>query len=155
MMNKDLISVSILVADDDSDDSMMIEDALRENRVANKLHFVRDGEELMDYLLNRGQFMGAVRPSPSLIFLDLNMPKKDGREALAEIKAHPVLKSIPVVVLTTSSAEEDVYRTYNLGVNSFITKPATFEGLVTLIRDIGSYWFETVKLPKPARSSAI
>ena len=155
MMSKDLASISILVADDDSDDRMMIENALRENRFADKLHFVKDGEELMDYLLNRGQLIGAVRPSPSLIFLDLNMPKKDGREALAEIKAHPVLRSIPVVVLTTSSVEEDVYRTYNLGVNSFITKPVTFEGLVSLIGDIGRYWFETVKLPKPARSSAI
>ncbi|MGZ3703112.1 MAG: response regulator, partial [Bdellovibrionota bacterium] len=116
--------ISILVADDDADDRLMIRDALTENRLANGLNFVTDGEELMDYLLRKGKYSDPTNsPRPGLILLDLNMPRKDGREALKEIKANPNLRGIPVVVLTTSKAEEDVYRTYNLGVNSFITKP--------------------------------
>ena len=140
--------VTILIADDDADDRMMISDALRENRLANDLRFVENGEELIDYLLNRGKFANAAEnPKPGLILLDLNMPKMDGREALKLIKENPALKRIPVVVLTTSKAEEDVYRTYNLGVNSFVTKPVTFDSLVTIVRDIGRYWFEIVELP--------
>ncbi|MGZ3706405.1 MAG: response regulator, partial [Bdellovibrionota bacterium] len=112
--------ISILVADDDADDRLMIRDALTENRLANGLNFVTDGEELMDYLLRKGKYSDPTNsPRPGLILLDLNMPRKDGREALKEIKANPNLRGIPVVVLTTSKAEEDVYRTYNLGVNSF------------------------------------
>jgi CheY-like chemotaxis protein len=147
-MSRYLKPISILVADDDADDRMMIEDALRENRLANDLYFVEDGEELMDRLLHREKYSDASKyPRPGLILLDLNMPKKDGREALAEIKGNPGLRGIPVVVLTTSKAEEDVYRTYNLGVNSFITKSVTFDGLVTLTRELGRYWFEIVELP--------
>src|SRR5690349_13170749 len=119
-------TITLLVADDDADDRMMIRDALEENRLANNLHFVEDGEDLMDYLLKRGKYEKSLAPRPGLILLDLNMPKKDGREALREIKGNPALKDIPVVVLTTSKAEEDIYRTYNLGVNSFVTKPVTF-----------------------------
>ena len=144
-------NVTILIADDDADDRMMISDALRESRLANDLHFVENGEELMDYLLSRGKFNASDHPRPGLILLDLNMPKMDGREALKEIKEHSELKRIPVVVLTTSKAEEDIYRTYNLGVNSFVTKPVTFESLVTIIREIGRYWFEIVELPSEAR----
>ena len=116
-------TITILVADDDADDRMMIEEALRENRLANDLHFVSDGEDLLDYLHHRGKFSDPVKnPKPGLILLDLNMPKKDGREALREIKSDPLLRGIPVIVLTTSKAEEDVYRTYDLGVNSLDRK---------------------------------
>lgn len=141
-------SIRILVAEDDLDDQMMLREALHENRLANDLRFVQDGEELMDYL-NRTQKYSdpATSPRPGMILLDLNMPKKDGREALREIKSNPNLRHIPVVVLTTSKAEEDIVRTYNLGVNSFITKPVTFDSLVTVTRDMSRYWLEIVELP--------
>lgn len=132
--------IPILIADDDHDDCQMIKEALEESRLLNKLHFVHDGEELVNYL-------NTCQRPPGLILLDLNMPKKDGREALKEIKNNPRLRQIPVVVLTTSKAEEDVYRTYSLGVNSFITKPVTFDSFVTIMRDLGRYWFEIVELP--------
>jgi CheY-like chemotaxis protein len=140
--------VSILIADDDADDRLMAREALEEARLVNDLHFVEDGEELMEYLHRRG---GHSEPEagalPGLIILDLNMPRKDGREALREIKNDPELRRIPVVVLTTSKAEEDIYRTYDLGVNSFITKPVTFEGLVEVMKGLTNYWFEIVELP--------
>lgn len=140
--------IAILVADDDADDRLMIREALAENRLANKLFFVENGVELMDYLLLRGKFSDSVAyPRPGLILLDLNMPKMDGREALKAIKEHEDLRRIPVVVLTTSKAEEDVYRTYDLGVNSFVTKPVTFDSLVSIVREIGRYWFQIVELP--------
>lgn len=148
-MSKTVTAITILIVDDDRDDREMIRDALKENRLANDLRFVHDGEELMDYLLRRGKYEEpSTSPRPGMILLDLNMPKKDGREALNEIKADPELRGIPVVVLTTSKAEEDVYRTYNLGVNSFITKPVKFDALVDIVRDFGKYWFEIVELPK-------
>ncbi len=144
--------VTILIADDDADDRMMISDALRESRLSNNLRFAENGEELMDYLLHRGKYTNAAEnPRPGLILLDLNMPKMDGREALKAIKENADLKRIPVVVLTTSKAEEDIYRTYNLGVNSFVTKPVTFDSLVTIVREIGRYWFEIVELPSGGR----
>ena len=140
--------IVILLADDDEEDRMLAADAMRESRVANDLRFVEDGEELLDYLYKRGSYAGAdAAPTPGLILLDLNMPRKDGREALREIKADPDLRRIPVVVLTTSKAEDDIYRTYDLGANSFITKPVSFEGLVNVMRDIGRYWIEIVELP--------
>jgi CheY-like chemotaxis protein len=141
--------ITILLADDDEDDRMLAKDALAESRLANDLHMVSDGEELMDYLLRRGQYAAlADSPRPGLILLDLNMPKMDGREALKEIKSHPGLRQIPVVVLTTSQAEEDIYCTYDLGANSFITKPVMFESLVKVMKYLGSYWFEIVELPE-------
>lgn len=141
-------SITILIADDDSEDRMMIKDALEENCLANDLRFVENGEELTNYLSRQGKYRDtASSPKPGLILLDLNMPKKDGREALKEIKNDPELRGIPVVVLTTSKAEEDVYRTYDLGVNSFITKPVTFDSLVSITKDLGRYWFEIVELP--------
>jgi len=141
-------SITILLADDDADDRMMASDALEESRLANDLRCVEDGEELMDYLHRRGKFASPNdAPRPGLILLDLNMPRKDGREALKEIKADPELRSIPVIVLTTSKAEEDIYRTYDLGVNSFITKPVNFESLVAVMKALGKYWFEIVELP--------
>ncbi len=140
--------ITILLADDDADDRLMAREALEESRLANDFRWVEDGEQLMDYLYQRGAYADAkAHPRPGLILLDLNMPRKDGREALAEIKADPALRSIPVVVLTTSKAEEDIYRTYDLGVNSFITKPVSFAGLVEVMGTLGRYWFEIVELP--------
>jgi len=141
-------SITILLADDDADDRILTRDALAESRLHNDLRFVEDGEQLMNYLRREGKYRSPEdSPRPGLVLLDLNMPRKDGREALREIKSDPNLRSIPVVILTTSKAEEDIYRTYNLGVNSFITKPVTFEGLVAAMRALGRYWFEIVELP--------
>ena len=140
--------ITILLADDDEEDRMLTADALEESRVVNDLRFVEDGDELLDYLYHRGKYSDpSTAPAPGLILLDLNMPRKDGREALREIKADPDLRRIPIVVLTTSKAEEDIYRTYDLGANSFVTKPVSFEGLVNVMRDIGRYWIEIVELP--------
>ena len=142
--------IIILMADDDAEDRMLVKDALDESRLTNQMQFVENGEELMDYLHNRSKFSDKAKyPAPGLILLDLNMPKKDGREALKEIKGDEHLKVIPVVVLTTSKAEEDILRTYNLGVSSFITKPVTFSALVDVMRTLSKYWFEIVELPKP------
>jgi CheY-like chemotaxis protein len=136
------------VADDDPDDRLMTRAAFEQYRLSNALYFVEDGEQLMDFLHQRGKYAAPdLAPRPGLILLDLNMPRKDGREALAEIKQHPLLRTIPTVVLTTSQAEQDIVQTYNLGVNSFITKPVTFEQLVQVIRVIGRYWIEIVELP--------
>ncbi len=148
MMDTKVKSISILMADDDEDDRMMTKEALEEARLANDLRFVMDGEELLDYLYRRGKYTDpADSPRPGLILLDLNMPKKDGREALKEIKADPNLKRIPIVVMTTSQAEVDIYRSYDLGVNSFITKPVSFEGLVYVVTMLARYWFQIVQLP--------
>ncbi|ELR69270.1 Response regulator CheB (receptor modification enzyme, protein-glutamate methylesterase) [Fulvivirga imtechensis AK7] len=141
-------TITILMADDDPDDRMLAKDALTENRLANDLHFVEDGEQLLDYLYRRGQYNEENAPKPGLILLDLNMPKMDGREALRHIKHDPDLRRIPVVVLTTSKAEQDIIRSYDLGVNSFISKPVTFDELVDVTRRIGDYWFGIVELPK-------
>jgi CheY-like chemotaxis protein len=147
--------ITILMADDDADDRMLVKDAFAESRLNNALHFVEDGEQLLDYLYRRGKFTNLKgTPFPGLILLDLNMPKKDGREALAEIKAHPDLRRIPIVILTTSRAEEDILRTYDLGANSFITKPVTFENLVHVVQVLGSYWVEIVALPGAGTSVA-
>lgn len=141
--------VTILMADDDEDDCLLAQEALAESRLAfSSLYFVRDGEQLMDYLYQRGKYSSThSSPRPGLILLDLNMPRKDGREALQQIKADASLRRIPIVILTTSKAEEDIYRSYDLGANSFISKPVTFSGLVEVMRVIGKYWFETVELP--------
>ena len=140
--------ITILMADDDPDDRLLAAEALRESRVGNDLRFVEDGEQLLDYLRRRGRWADpAQSPRPGLVLLDLNMPRKDGREALAEIKADPELRRIPVVVLTTSRAQADVLRSYDLGANSFITKPVTFQGLVDAMRVLGRYWIEIVELP--------
>lgn len=140
--------IVILMADDDADDRMLTRDALEESRVLNELRFVEDGEELMEYLTRKGKYADAAdSPRPGLILLDLNMPKKDGREALKEIKSDPNLRRIPVVVMTTSKAEEDIFRSYDFGASSFITKPVTFDRLVELMRTMGEYWVEFVELP--------
>lgn len=140
--------ITILMADDDGDDCFLVGKAFKASRLCNDLRFVSDGEELMDYLHRRNKYEAeGEAPRPGLILLDLNMPKKDGREALEEIKNDPDLREIPVVVLTTSKDEEDVLRSYNLGANSFITKPVTFDGLVEVVKSLGKYWFEIVELP--------
>jgi len=142
-------SIIILIADDDAEDRMLVKEALEESRLNNNIQFVENGEELLDYLHNRGKFTDKdLYPTPGLILLDLNMPKKDGREALKEIKTDDHLRMIPVVVLTTSKAEEDILRTYDLGVSSFITKPVTFTALVDVMKTLSKYWFEIVELPK-------
>jgi CheY-like chemotaxis protein len=140
--------IVILLVDDDEEDLQMTQEALHESRLGNNVRTTCDGEDMMDYLLRRGQYVDpSDAPLPGLILLDLNMPKKDGREALAEIKANPDLRQIPVIVLTTSKAEEDIFRSYDLGVNSFITKPVTFAGLVDAMKVLSQYWFEIVELP--------
>jgi two-component system response regulator len=140
--------ITILLADDDEDDRLMTRDALRDARLHNDLRFCIDGVDLLDYLRRRGRHSDPKdSPRPGLILLDLNMPRMDGREALAEIKKDPELRSIPVVVLTTSKAEEDIVRSYDLGVNSFITKPVTFLGLVEVMKVFSRYWMEIVDLP--------
>ena len=145
-------SITILMADDDEDDRVLTASALKHSRVINDMRFVVDGEDLMHYLHGRGPYApgGLPAPRPGLILLDLNMPKKDGREALAEIKSDPDLRRIPVVVLTTSKAEEDIVRTYDLGVNSFVSKPVTFDGLASVMQTLACYWFDLVELPDGA-----
>jgi CheY-like chemotaxis protein len=141
-------SVVILMADDDEDDRLMAKEAFAEVKLLNDFHTVEDGEELMDYLHRRGNYADPrFSPRPGIILLDLNMPKKDGREALKEIKADPLLRHIPIVVLTTSKAEEDILRSYDLGVNSFIVKPVTFDQLIDIMKTLTKYWFEIVELP--------
>lgn len=147
MMTPTRKRITILIAEDDADDRLLAQEALQESRLANDVYFVHDGEELLDYLRRRGQYTEEAAPRPGVILLDLNMPRKDGREALTEIKRDADLRRIPVVVMTTSKAEEDILRSYDLGVNSFIVKPVSFEGLVDVMRTIGHYWFEIVELP--------
>ena len=147
-MNKARKTLTILIADDDLEDQMLVRDAWEKSRLYNHLRFVDDGEQLMDYLYRRGAFADPIdSPRPGIILLDLNMPKKDGREAMEEIKNDPDLRRIPIVVLTSSKAEEDIICSYNLGVSGFITKPVTFDGLVEAIKALGRYWIEIVELP--------
>ena len=141
-------TVTIMIADDDPDDRLLIKEALEEAHFDCPIEFFTDGVDLLDYLHGRGEY--ARRPAallPGLLFLDLNMPRMDGREALQKIKQDPHLRRIPVVVLTTSSSEEDVFRLYDLGVNSFITKPANFDTLVKIMESIAGYWLGIVALP--------
>ena len=138
----------ILMADDDADDRLLAQEAMHESRVLNELYFVEDGVQLLRYLRGDGEFSDRqAYPMPGLILLDLNMPKMDGREALAHIKADPRLRRIPVVILTTSKAEEDMVKGYDLGAASYITKPVTFDALVDLMRTLGKYWVDFVELP--------
>lgn len=140
-------STPILIADDDIDDCDMIRDALKESRLLNEIHFVHDGEQLISYLFNQCALPVPEKKLPGLILLDLNMPKMDGREALKVLKSHPELHQIPIIIFTTSQSEEDIYRSYNLGANSFITKPIEFQALVKITHDLGRYWFDIVELP--------
>ena len=141
--------VRILLAEDDDDDFMLTTQALKDNRLINRVYRVKDGIELMEYLNRKGDYADPESsPSPSLILLDLNMPRMDGREALRAIKGNAALRKYPVVVLTTSRAQEDIVRAYDLGVNSFISKPVSFHGLVDAVKVLGRYWFEVVDLPE-------
>jgi len=143
--------VTILMADDDPDDRLLVQDAFTEIRLDNPLDFVEDGVELMDYLYRRNAYAHlAGMPLPGLILLDLNMPRKNGREALHEIRQDANLRKIPIVVLTTSRADEDLLASYNLGANSFIVKPVTFDKLVEVIRVVTDYWLCIVTLPTSA-----
>lgn len=140
--------ISILIADDDADDRELIQAAFDENSTQHHISFVENGEELLHYLKREGHYADeTLHPFPQIILLDLNMPKKDGREALRELKADNVLKSIPVIILTTSMEEKDIIKSYELGVNSFIIKPVTYSGLVEFTRVLGQYWFEIAELP--------
>jgi len=139
---------TILMADDDADDCLLVQEALRESKQPHDLRIVRDGQQLLDYLRRRGEYQQSPEvPRPDLILLDLKMPRKDGREALSELKADVRLRSIPIVVFTTSTARDDIGFCYRMGVNSYITKPATFRGLVDLLSTLSKYWFELVELP--------
>lgn len=138
----------ILMVDDDKDDRLITERALRKNRVINPIIFLEDGEELMSYLHREGKFSNRESsPVPCFILLDLNMPRMDGRKALEAVKKDPAFKKIPIVVFTTSKAEEDIIRSYDVGANSYITKPVNFEGLVATMESLKSYWLEIVELP--------
>jgi CheY-like chemotaxis protein len=150
--DKNKIPITILICDDDEDDRMLTQQALEDAHVSNNLRFVEDGEQLLDYLYQRGAYAGETgeAPRPGLILLDLNMPKMDGREALKVIKGDQTLKDIPIVVLSTSGFDQDIIRSYQLGVNSFITKPVTFSGLVEAMNVLGRYWLEIVELPPVA-----
>lgn len=139
--------IQILMADDDQDDRMLAKEAFEENRLINTLSFVSDGEELIEYLTYSGRYQDADHVKPDIILLDINMPRKNGIEALKEIKGNTSLKSIPVVMLTTSNAEEDVVKSYDLGVSSFITKPVSFDALVKTVAEFSNYWFKIVRLP--------
>ena len=147
-MSDDRECITILLADDDEDDRLLTRTALEEARVSNNLRMVEDGVELLDYLKRRGQYAEAEDWClPGLILLDLNMPRLSGQEALAEIRKDPALRSIPVVALTTSTAEADIARVYELGANSYITKPVGFDGLLEVMKVLGRYWLEIVELP--------
>lgn len=139
-------TLDLLMAEDDAEDQMLLREALREARIDHHLDVVEDGEALLDYL--RHCRSGRESGIPDLILLDLNMPKVDGREALAAIKSHPEWRRIPVVVLTTSGTEDDIVRSYDLGVNSYIRKPATFDELVQVVSLLGQYWSGVVELPR-------
>lgn len=142
------LSIIILLAEDDDDDALLIEKSFSEYRILNKLIRVKDGEELMEYLQCSGRYQDSqLAPKPDLILLDLNMPKKDGREALKEIKQHEDLKKIPITILTTSQSDEDIIRTYDSGVNSFVTKPVALNDFIKVVQEISDYWFDVVQLP--------
>jgi len=151
------IPITILICDDDEDDRLLTRQALEDAHVSNTVMFVEDGEQLLDYLYQRGEYAGETgeAPRPGLILLDLNMPNMDGREALKVIKEDETLRDIPVVVLSTSGLDEDIVRSYKLGVNSFITKPVTFSGFVEAMNVLGRYWLEIVELPPTPDLSAL
>ncbi len=139
--------INILIADDDEDDIFFVVEALSKSRLANNVYCVRDGVELLDFLHKRGSYTEETAPTPDLILLDLNMPKKNGREALKEIKSDEQFEQIPVVILTTSDAEQDIVAAYKLGANSYINKPVDFDGLVDVMKVLQTYWVQFVKLP--------
>lgn len=147
-MNKEHRNKLVLIADDDEDDRMFTKEAFEENFDKNEIRFVNDGLELLDYLKRRNKYENPINsPRPDIILLDLNMPKMDGREALKEIKSDLKLRTIPIVILSTSNAEQDIIKTYDLGVNCFITKPVSFSAFLEVTKTLGHYWFDIVQLP--------
>jgi CheY-like chemotaxis protein len=147
-MKREGHTLTVIIADDDPDDCQWIKEALTETKMAGNLRIVEDGEDLMEFLRHQGKYASLPSLSyPGLILLDLNMPRMDGREALKEIKSDPRLRHIPIVILTTSKAEEDIFRTYNLGANSVVLKPATYTSLVQIMQNLAKFWFETAELP--------
>jgi two-component system, response regulator len=147
-MNVKYSQCPILMVDDDKDDQMLVEKALREKGVTNPVIFLSDGEAMLDYLKRKGKFSGPeASDRPCFILLDLNMPRMDGRKALLFLKSDPELKKIPVLVLSTSNAEEDIVRSYNLGANSFLIKPSDFTGLLSMAESLANYWLSVVELP--------
>jgi CheY-like chemotaxis protein len=154
-MSRNNLPIRIVVADDDADDRGMIKEAFEESKLGNPVDFVEDGMQLMEYLRREGKYRHlAGQPYPGFVLLDLNMPRKDGRTALKEIKESAELHRIPIVILTTSKAEEDIIKTYNLGVNSFICKPVSFDKLVEIVKTVGHYWIEIVALPPECHRAA-
>jgi two-component system, response regulator len=154
-MSSDGGSIHILLAEDDPDDRLLTRRALEKSRLANTVDAVEDGEELMKYLRREEEYADPdAAPRPGLILLDLNMPRMDGREALKKIKSDAELRRIPVIVLTTSEAEQDILQSYDLGVNAFVTKPITFDGLARTVQALGDFWFEIVKLPNEREANA-
>ena len=149
-LDRNTIPITILICDDDEEDRLLTKEALEQAHISNSLRFVEDGVQLLDYLYQRGAYAGetGAAPRPGLILLDLNMPKLSGREALAIIKGDETLRDIPIVVLSTSQLDEDISHSYQLGVNSFISKPVTFSGLVDAMHVLGRYWLEIVELPR-------
>ena len=148
-MNAAPLHATILLAEDDADDRMLIQEGFEESSIPNPVRWVENGRDLLRFLKKEGEFSKIADDMPCLVLLDLNMPIMDGREALKIMKQDPELKHIPVIILSTSSAEEDIEKTYNLGVNSYITKPSTFKRLVSTIDELSKYWLETVELPRP------
>jgi two-component system response regulator len=147
-MTPALAAIPILMAEDDDGDRFLTRKAMEKSKIANPLVTVENGEELLDYLYRRGKFSAsAAAPAPCFILLDLNMPRMDGREVLKVIKSDEVLKKIPVIILTTSTAEEDILGCYGMGANSYITKPPTFEGLLKVVQSLKDYWLDVVEFP--------
>lgn len=148
-----MISISqrigpILIVEDDPEDRMLAEDAINESQPIFPVRFLEDGEQLLAYLQHKGKFQEEdSNPTPGVIVMDLNMPRLDGREALAKIKAHPVFKSIPVIILTTSNSTKDIENCYSLGANSYITKPRNYRELVKIMEMIKNYWYDLNELP--------
>ena len=145
MIESNLKPVEVLLVEDNTGDVRLTLEAMKEGKVINNLSIASDGVEAMAFLRKEGRYKDAARPD--IILLDLNLPKKDGREVLAEIKADPSLRLIPVVVLTTSQAEEDILRTYNLHANCYVTKPVDLEQFINVVKSINDFWFSVVKLP--------
>jgi len=138
--------IEVLLVEDDPGDELMTREAFETNKIGNRLHVVRDGAEALDFLFRQGDHADAVRPD--LILLDLNLPKRDGREVLEQIKTTPELSMIPVVVLTTSSAEEDILRSYHLHANAYVTKPVDFDQFIAAIHKIDEFFVTVVRLPR-------
>ncbi|MET9890385.1 response regulator [Streptomyces sp. NPDC006465] len=138
--------IDVLLVEDDPGDELMTREAFEDNKIGNTLHVVRDGEEALDFLYRRGAHTGA--PTPDLILLDLNLPKYDGRQVLEKIKSDPALSHIPVVVLTTSAAEEDILRSYKLHANAYVTKPVDLDQFIAAVRQIDDFFVQVVRLPR-------